>query len=148
MTHDHILVDIDSVLSNAAHREPLITELGWDAFHAAGIDDAPVMPIRNLIEAHRSIGYTVLLLTARPEKWRQQTLKWLALHEINIDGLLMRADNDFRPAPIVKVDLALEYFGCEPKLKDRVALVIDDREDILKEFANMGIVTLQVTVPK
>ena len=147
MSQDHVLVDIDSVLSNAAHREGLIAEEGWDAFHAAGIYDEPVHPIRNLIEAHRSIGFTVLLLTARPEKWRQQTLKWLALHEINIDGLLMRADNDFRPAPAVKVDLALEHFGCEPKLKDRVALIVDDREDILKEFANMGIVTLLVTVP-
>jgi hypothetical protein len=72
-----IIVDIDDTLADTSHREHLIQSEGWDAFHEAGKEDKPIKAMVDLIEALHCDPETVheiIALTARPEKYRQQTL--------------------------------------------------------------------------
>lgn len=141
----HALFDIDHVCSDAAHRDGMIAEGDWDAYHAASDKDAPVPELALIVNALARAGVPVVLITARPVKWRTLTVGWLARHGIYFDELLMRADDDYRSAPQVKIALAEERFG--PELSD-VAFLMDDREDTLAAFRAKGVTTMLVTVPR
>ena len=139
------LFDIDHVLSDAAHRDSLMAEGDWDAYHANSAADAPVKELVSIVNALTAAGAEVVLLTARPEKWRTLTMGWLARHEIAAADLLMRPDDDYRAAPLVKLSEARRRFGSD--LKD-VAFIVDDREDVLQAFSALGITTLLARVPR
>lgn len=138
-----ILVDIDHTLSDAAWRDPMIGgEGGWDAYHAASIDDKPaedVVGLINLLQRKRSLS--IVGITARPEKWRNLTMSWLLKNSVFLDELLMREDEDFRPAPALKIALAKQRFG---ETLTGVVAVLDDRDDVTAAFKSLNITVLQV----
>jgi len=139
-----ILVDLDDTVSASWRREHLIAD-SWDAFHADLVNDEPIWDIVRLINCISDAGSTVIIgLTARPEKWRRITQDWLLKHGVNLDDLLMRPDEDYRPSAQVKVDLVAEMCGGADAIKDKIALVIDDRDDVLKAFAALGVTTLHI----
>jgi hypothetical protein len=138
-----VIIDIDNTLSDSTWREELIKEQGWDAFHAAGKDDEPIKAMVKLISAlcDSSQITEIVALTARPEKWRAQTMLWLVTNEIYVDELIMRPDNDFAPSRTLKVKLAKEQMADR---WDQVGLIIDDREDVITAFRAEGKTCLQV----
>ena len=140
-----VLVDIDHTISNAARRDELIKDINtdWDEYHAAAIDDEPVTAIADIIKALYLDSYRIIGLTARPRKWEGLTTTWCARHHIPVEHFLMREDDDYRPAAELKVALAKAHFG--DALPDVVALVLDDRADVLERFAALGVTTLKVT---
>lgn len=142
MTRKTILVDIDHTISAAWHRDPMIGgEGGWDAYHAASKDDEPIHDVMAMVnDLHRKDWY-IVGLTARPEKWRNVTNRWLVKHGIHMDEILMRPDDAFHPAPEIKVQLATERFT---DIKSQVAFLLEDREDVCEAFHALGITTLQV----
>lgn len=145
MTRLTVLVDIDHTLSAAWHRDSMIGgEGGWDAYHSASPADEPIHDVMMMINALHSQGWTIIGLTARPEKWRRLTMDWLVNHFIKMDELLMRPDEAFHPAPEIKVQLVLEHFGSQEAMQSKVAFLIEDREDVCEAFHQLGITTLQV----
>ena len=144
-TRKHILVDIDHTLASSFWRDDMIGgEGGWDAYHAASSEDEPIHDVVTIVNAFYGVGMTVIGVTARPEKWRQVTMGWLVKHFISMDELLMRPDDAYHPAPEIKVALALERFDNKANLKDQVALVIDDRDDVIEAFRALGVTAIQV----
>lgn len=143
---ENILVDLDHVLSNAFWRDPMIkqvgTELTWDDYHAANKDDGPIWDLVNLI-SHLTNVYNIIGLTARPEKWRKQSVEWCVKHGVHLDELLMRPDNEYRPANELKIELANKRFPSG--VRDHVAFILDDRADVCTAFAEIGVTALQVT---
>ena len=135
------LVDIDHTLSNAAVRDHLINPNDWDGYHSASRGDVPIIPMRELVRALYGANWQVILLTTRPEKWRQLTMIWLARHEIKFDELLMRPDDDERSTDDVKMSLFRERF---PDLTDCMPVLFDDRESVIKTFREAGITSLHV----
>lgn len=133
-----VFCDIDHVLSDAGWRDHMLGR--WDEYHAAGDRDEPIHEMVWLVAALRRSGATVIGLTARPEKWRALTEEWLARHGIELNGLLMRPSGDLRTSPELKLALALELYSA-----GEIAMMIDDREDILKAFRGAGITTLLVS---
>ena len=137
-----ILVDIDHTLSAAWCRDPMIGgEGGWDAYHAASKDDQPIHDVMAIVNTLQEAEWLIVGITARPEKWRNVTNQWLLKHGIFLDELLMRPDDAFHPAPEIKVQLALERFS---DIKNQVAFLLEDREDVCEAFHALGITTLQV----
>jgi hypothetical protein len=140
-----IIIDIDDTLADTSHREHLIQSQGWDAFHEAGKDDPPIKAMIRLIdvlcEAEEGLVQEIVALTARPAKYRNQTMEWLIKHNIYIDDIIMRPDNDFSKSKDLKVRLAKDYFGARFK---EISLIIDDKEDVLAAFRSEGITCLQV----
>lgn len=134
-----ILVDIDHTISNAFHRDHMIGG-EWDAYHEASINDEPVHDIVNLLRS-LATDYELLGITARPEKWRQLTFRWFIKHSIPIDAILMRPNDCYDPSPVLKMKLALQAYKA---LKEHIAFVLEDRDDVCAAFREAGVTVLQV----
>jgi hypothetical protein len=145
---NYVLVDLDHVVFDAFWRDPMIGTASWDEYHAAGREDTPVYDIVHLLKALSDSGHTIIGFTARPAKWRKQSMEMCLKFDVPLDDLLMRPDDNYRPAPEVKMELALAFFRSEQLLKESVALVLDDREDVCAAFKGLGITTLQVHARK
>lgn len=144
----YILVDIDNTLSNAKHREDLIAEHGWEAYHSASGHDEPIEDTVNLIQALNMAGFTIICLTGRNERYRQLTAAWLLQHNVMMHDIWMRPDDDFRPSAEVKLALAREQFhNDDASIRNNVAFIIDDQEAVLQAFRGIGVNTLHVALP-
>lgn len=145
MTRRTILVDLDHTIFASWPRDSMMGgEGGWDAYHAASVNDDIIHDVANLINSLSRCGWTIIGLTARPEKWRNISMQNLVKHEVAMDELLMRPDEAFHPAPEIKVQLALDRFGSDDELRRQVAFLVEDRDDVCEAFHALGITTLQV----
>jgi hypothetical protein len=59
-----------------------------------------------------------------------------------LDDVVMRGNDDYRPSPALKTDRAIGYFGSLEAMQNQVALVIDDRDDVISAFRDLT--TLQI----
>jgi hypothetical protein len=144
VVRDNILVDLDHTLSNAFWRDGMMPPVAtWDEYHAANKDDKPIFDMVNLIGNLRT-AYKIIGITARPEKWRTQTMEWCMRNRVLLDELLMRPEAEFRPANEIKVELARKFCG-HHDVKDCVAFILDDRDDVCAAFAEIGVTALRVT---
>lgn len=134
-----ILIDLDDTVCSTAHRQDLLPD--WDAFQADAINDDPIEDMVNLIRSLNTMFYFIGI-TGRNKRYWPVTLAWLTSKQVPIEKVLMRADDDYRPTPEVKVALAAEFFGGEDKIKDYVAFFIDDTESCIAAFAAIGVAGL------
>lgn len=105
-----ILCDIDGVLADCGHR------LEYLNYGAAMAEDNPILAGIDLISALCLHSYECALwiLTGRPERTRHLTELWIKGKTrllFNEERLLMRADDDHRPAPEVKVEQVRAALG-------------------------------------
>lgn len=145
MMRKSILVDVDHTISDAAWRDDMYTDplVSRDDYFAAAKDDNS---LHNMVQVVNSLArdFNFIICTARPEKWRQLTMDWLLGHAVMAEEVLMRPDDCFDPSPKVKIDLAMKRFGGEKGMCESIALVMDDREDVIVAFGALGITALQV----
>jgi phosphoglycolate phosphatase-like HAD superfamily hydrolase len=95
--------DVDGVLADVRHRLHHLEARPqrWERFfQAAGHDPLLEEGARRLRDA--LADHDVLYLTGRPERTRRLTERWLARHGLPTGPLLMRADDDVRPARYLK----------------------------------------------
>lgn len=140
MTRKTVLCDIDHVLSAAWPRDHLIGNASWDDYHNAASNDKPVADIVAMINALGKEDFNIVAITARPEKFRRLTLDWMIRHDVYVDELLMRSDQEFRPSPEMKLELVRNRFQ---DVKNEVAFLIEDRDDVCQAFRELGITVLQ-----
>ena len=136
-----IIVDLDGTLSNNDHRVHLAQEKKWEEFHEGISFDLPVDPVATMISEFSGIGYEIIAVTGRPEKYRSATEQWLADFDINIDEVLMRPHDNWESDHELKIKIAAEYFG--EHAKDIVLLVIDDRDRVVEAWRENGYFCLQ-----
>jgi phosphoglycolate phosphatase-like HAD superfamily hydrolase len=134
-----LLLDLDDTLSDAVWRETLKDD--WDFYHSQSPNDKPVAEVVATIRALFFAGWRIHVITARPERFREITLRWLIRYSIPVERVLMRADNDKRRSPDVKLDLVLNNFAGVPR-KNMIAF--DDREDVCQAYRSAGIVAFQI----
>jgi hypothetical protein len=133
-----VLVDLDHTLSDAFWRDPLLGK--WEEYHAAGMDDKPIGFVKQIIDMAHGSGCDIVAVTARPEWNRQMTVRWMIQHDVPIDVILMRADDDHRPSVEVKRSLVTEAF---PDLSV-IEFVLEDRDDCVAVYKQLGLNVLQV----
>ncbi len=140
-----ILIDIDHTVSDAFWRDEMYADplVSFDDYYAASKDDVPLLDTIRLMNT-LARDFNFISLTARPEKWRQITMQWLLEHHVMADEVLMRPDGNFDPSPKVKVELAMERFGGEKGMREQVAMVLDNREDVVMAFSALGITAMQI----
>lgn len=135
------VVDIDGVLADVRHRLHFLDERpkDWDGFFAAAVDDPPleegVSTARRLAEA-----FTMVYLSGRPERCRQDTLAWFEKHDVPEGDLLLRPMGDRRPARLVKVE-ALDRLSRDVP----VAVLVDDDEQVCTAARAAGYDVLPAT---
>jgi len=138
-----ILIDIDHTLTDAFWRDEMINIAPWDVYHSEAIHDKPAHDFVEFIGPFYDKPYYDLIgLTARPEKFRDLTMKWLCQHNVFLKDIWMRPNNNYQPAGPMKVNL------CQHKLgdlwKERILCVIDDNDRVIEAFRAEGITCLQV----
>ena len=125
------IYDLDGTISNDAWRKGKLPD--YDAYHAfLGYDK--IMNLRQ-IQCSFEAGNDIVICTARPAKFEEATLTWLAKHNIEFALMLMRKDDDKRSAVEVKFDQVkiLRDKGYE------IDAAFDDREDVCRMYASQGI---------
>lgn len=132
------VLDIDGVLADVRYRlhhlerEPK----NWSAFFAAAPGDA-LLPEGAAVAARLALDHEVVYLTGRPERCRRDTVAWLSRHGLPEGRLLMRADEDRRPARQTKLAhlRRLARTGT-------VAVLVDDDPDVVTAATRAGVPTL------
>ena len=137
-----VLFDIDGTLTDNSHRQHFLTSSPkrWDEFFDKMNDDRPNEGVVSLYRTLFQSGcYDIVLVTARPERFRFVTENWLCRHEIECAKLLMRADEDFRPDAEIKQ----EMLGKLTSSFDEIAFIIDDRTQAVRMWRSLGLTCLQ-----
>lgn len=140
-----VLFDLDHTLSDASVRDHLIEEARrtdqWDAYHSANIDDLPCHDVVEMLNAFRHCDHPVIGITARPARWREQTLWWLNKHRINLDEILMHKRDAWEPSAELKLALVRERFGAD--FASQILMIIDDHPEVIAAFQKAGVTGMQ-----
>ncbi len=143
---DVVVFDLDGTLANVDHRVPLIKceSPDWDAFFKACPKDKPNKWCVKMIAAMAEFGLDVKIVSARSKVVMKETRAWIkkALRNECIDPgwielIMLRDVNDHTP----DVDLKrawLKEFG-----KDRILMVVDDRQRVVDMWRKEGLTCLQ-----
>lgn len=88
--------DIDGVLADATHRQPLIkgARRNWNLFFEMCGKDALIDEVANMAH-HLDPAMQIVLCTARPASVAPETLAWLDRHDVRWDLLIMREWGDY-----------------------------------------------------
>jgi uncharacterized HAD superfamily protein len=134
------IIDIDGTISDSRHRLHHINgkHRDYEAFHSQCSQDPVIEPVALLVNMIAQDG-TVVLLTGRPNRFRENTQDWLDDNAICYDELIMKADGNTRPNVEYKLDVLqqLRARGHE------VFLAIDDQDGIAEMWRANGIHCLQ-----
>jgi hypothetical protein len=138
-----LISDLDNTLCNATHRMHLHDAGKYEEFHSLCTKDPVNENVKRAIYAFCHQGFQPIFLTARPSRFRPQTIKWLndcfgAYVPYFI--LHMKRDDDDRPDDVVKQNIYLQKIQPEYDVK----LVLEDRDHVVKMFRSLGLETWQV----
>lgn len=127
-----VIVDIDGTLAHMTGRGPY----DWQRVAEDAVD---AMVARVVRQFHSD--FAVVLLSGRDGSCRDDTVKWLADHDIPYDVFAMREPGDMRKDSVVKRELFDRYvLGTYYP-----ALVIDDRTQVVRMWRDeLGLTVWQV----
>lgn len=135
------IFDIDGTLADCSHRVKYVDgSLGykdWDKFYGLCGEDKP---IEDVCRIFREIGYDIICVTGRTEKYRDKTEKWLIDNDLPCSCLFMRPDGDHRPDYVLKREIY------EKQIKDDCVVlgVFEDRTQVVEMWRNLGLTCFQV----
>ena len=147
----YAIFDLDGCISDDRWRIHLLppthsikSESDFDAYHELSERDEFVNS--DVLEAVAE-DHHLLFVTARPEKWRRQTLDWI---DLNIPPktkrtLLMRPKDDMTPSAALKAAMIYAWNG--PNAWKSIALAYDDRLDVIQMYRDRGVRAIQLEVP-
>jgi hypothetical protein len=128
-----IIVDVDGTLAIRGSRGPYDFDLSEQ--------DLPSAPVVNVVKAILHLGWKVVVITGREEKFRSITERWLKRHLDRYDRLYMRRDGDFRSDAIVK----WEIFETQIRNSYDIQFVMDDRNRVVEMWRReLGLTCFQV----
>ena len=128
---DAVIFDLDGTLSLLNGRNP------YDASICE--QDLPNPQVVELYHLYKN-KYKVILCSGREDKYREQTKKWLANHNIEYAHLHMRKTDDFRKDNIIKTEIYKEHIAPNYNVK----VVVDDRRSVVKAWRELGLTVFQV----
>ena len=82
-------------------------------------------------------GVRVVLCSGRPERYRNDTVTWLAREGVRYDEIRLRADGDRRSDTIAKREMLA---GID---RTRVLFIVEDRNSVVQMWRAEGFVCLQ-----
>ena len=139
-TKQTVIVDVDGTLANVKHRLKYVkkTPKDWKSFFDAAVNDPPNQEIVDMVNALAK-KYNIVIVSGRPERYREMTTEWLEGNGVRYDVLLMRPDNNSRDDDEVKAKLFDDYLS-----KLNIKLVIDDRPSVIRMWKEKGLEVLDV----
>ena len=125
MTKGTIVVDLEGTLTHQEWRNPIL-KIDEPLFHKLIECDEPNQPIiDNLSRWVRD--FTITILTAKPERYRDDALRWLRDHDVKYTYLVMKHDQ--------YSDWTSPTWKCHviEDMVDMIVMFIDDRPDVIDE---------------
>jgi len=117
----------------------------WDSFYEACFEDEPIQEIIDMINI-LSEEYAIIFCTGRRESVRYKTEIWIdeKMSLFSDYSLLMRSDGDFRHDQEVKPELLNNFLTAYAIDNGKVALILEDRNSMVKKWRELGYKCLQV----
>lgn len=123
----------------------------WSAFFAACVDDAPNVPVLDVMENLLYFS-DIWIFSGRSDEVRQQTIEWLVTHTSfgcsdfesafgTQDILRMRAEGDYTADDVLKRQWLDEM---SEEDRRRLVAVFDDRDKVVAMWRAAGVTCLQV----
>lgn len=149
---DAVAIDLDGTIANLSHRLHYIKEdpKDYDTFNSLVLDDSPIANIIFLVNLLITASYETsdilkfFICSGRPEKYREDTEKWLKLYVPRLYAcateILLRPVNDFRPDAVIKQEMKL-------RIEDKgynIRFVLEDKESVCQMWRDNNITCLQV----
>jgi predicted kinase len=129
---DALLVDVDGTLALNYTRNPF----EWNRV----LEDSLNIPIAEIVRTYHKNGTKVIIFSGRDAICKDLTEKWLKDNNVPYDEIYMRAIGDMRKDSIVKVELYKKYV----EGKNSILFMLDDRDQVIREFRELGLPVLQV----
>lgn len=144
-----VVFDLDGTLADNQARQHLARqaakaadadkEEAWNRFHDGIPNDPPIIEVVRLAQVLHMCGHHVEIWTARPERYRKQTMDWLHKHDVPFLVLKMRRDDEGRvPAVTIKT----RWYDEEPFVKP--SIIFEDHPGVIKAFRERGVIAAQV----
>ena len=137
----YVVVDMDGTLADCSERLKHLHgadgKKNWKKFFE-GMDKDPL----NHKVLYKAVSYylPLVIVSARPEEYRDVTESWLKQHGICFYDLLMRRRGDYREDSIVKQEILDKFLTC-----DKIHVVLDDRPQVLEMWRRNGLNVIDVT---
>ena len=139
-----VIFDLDGTLALIDKRRKISIDdkgkMDWSKFFdpdMVDLDDpnTPVITMANLLSSQ----YRIWILSGRSDITHQATINWLAKHNVTYDHLVMRPQNHLYMADNDLKQMWLDSIGVE-----NVAMVFDDRQQVVDMWRQNGLTTFQV----
>jgi predicted kinase len=129
-----VIFDIDGTLALMGDRDPF----DGSKAHLDTVNES----VADVLHALSYVGYEIVFLTGRKERFREVTENWLYDKHLNLwhSPVFMRPDDDDRPDWQVKYDL----FNTNVRGKYDVLGVFDDRQQVVDMWRAIGLTCFQV----
>ena len=140
-----VIFDLDGTLALIDKRRDLATKdngkMDWDVFFDPdNIDlDTPNQTVIDMANLLHSQGYLIYIFSGRSDKTEDATKDWLDKHNVSYDLLQMRPQG-----LLYKPDNDLKQDWLNVIKEDTVAMVFDDRNQVVDMWRKNGLTTFQV----
>ena len=140
-----VIFDLDGTLALIDDRRDLATKdngkFDWDVFFnpdniSLDLPNVPVIQMANIL--HKQ-GFRIFILSGRSDVTHQATVNWLNDNGIWWDHLVMRPQNQ-----LYLPDNDLKQGWLDTIGKDNVAMVFDDRNQVVDMWRSNGLTCFQV----
>ena len=140
-----VIFDLDGTLALIDDRRDLATKdngkFDWDVFFnpdniSLDLPNQPVIDMANLL--HKQ-GFRIFILSGRSDVTHQVTVDWLNDNGVWWDHLIMRPQNH-----LYLPDNDLKQMWLDSIGKDNVAMVFDDRNQVVDMWRQNGLTCFQV----
>lgn len=130
-----VVLDVDGVIADVRHRLHHVERKpkNWPAFFAAMDDDGPLPEGIAMAQRYADEGHRIAYLTGRNERYRGLTLAWMRRHGLPEGRLVMRREDDRRPARVFKPQ-ALSRLAREGE----IVAVVDDDTSVVEVLRDEG----------
>jgi uncharacterized HAD superfamily protein len=101
--------------------------VSFDIDGTLSLGGKPNRPLISLLRKLNKIGYKIFIVTARPEREKERTVKWLRENAIPYDTLRMRPNSDNSPDEDLRVKQvvgSMLHFDDKPRNCDKVSASI------------------------
>lgn len=136
-----VLCDIDGTIADTDHRVHYVKvpegeKKNWKGFFSEMHLDPVRKDVQKILIDYYNQGKTIIFLSARPDIYKDVTLKWLADNFLTFAyTIIMRPSHDKRPDNEVKKDMFNMYFPD----KGVIHAVLDDRPSIIRVWKELGL---------
>ena len=143
-----VIFDLDGTLADITARRKLATKdngkLDWDVF--LDRDNIKLdVPNQKVVDMARMINdtdkYQIWILSGRTKATYRTTRNWLIQNDIPFDDLIMRPTDDYHH---YMKDSDLKQMWLDSISKDSVAMVFDDRNQVVDMWRKNGLTCFQV----